>query len=794
MRPLSGGPTAFSQPLGKGGVTAEAAALRYFLATGGNGEDTVVDLALFGLRSLLAQHRIEELHHTVIHAVTESARKEVIAVLATGCKTNRARDHRRRTAEAWVSTHRGAVGPGARGILSTFSGNRKTRPQSAQVAAPRTGPSAALPGGAATAPAPPPSRSAPVRPRVGASRPNVLARYPFVDGGHMGDVMAGAGLSVPLHSLQPRQAARLATRAFADHRSGACGLPSSGVAAALEDLFFGGSTTRSDDFPSLSLVLSVAGEWLPELLEPDAAERAQGGFDWTLQHPPAGENGRMLRSSPQPGLCLDQNDWIMLVRHVVLRLQGLESGRPEEGAGPPPRGWATAGLHQREPASRVTLGRSHGIVGGDGGGGGARADDAHGGGNAAVATRLDDSNAAALVYDRTSKADISGGEDSEYEEEKNYGAHSGRCLSGAAARSGTTGQGPGPADAGTRDAAAQRDTRVGEADRGGVGGSGSGGGCGRRAADAGRSASGPALHQVGAPNRRPPSAASCPPQAASAKSPFFVSRSPPRGHATAAALSVRAAESAAARRAVRLSLAAAAPLQAVALRRRVENAQSRIALEVRRDRELARRKQRKEDAVIAQLIAQHRERTPEECVPQGDHSEGRGSSYGGGSDGGAVQDARWDGPVRVIDSVGDTGFGSMGSATGEKSTEEMAGGNDDSGGDAGDADGSSGDGSSGSGGGGAGGDDGDGDDYGGCGNGDEDAGYYGPDETCGHADSSGKAGGSSPGTSTGGGEDDEGLHEMGGSGGAASSSTEPTAVRRQKSRLLGRRSKTLPPV
>jgi hypothetical protein len=150
-------------------------------------------LATFGLRVLLQQHRLENLLHSTASVVdaTESARTELLSIIRRHIRSEKKKQR--------VST-------------------AKVRPALHQPPAPR---------GRTHTSVTHPVDDAPAR-VVGKSReprPDVLAKYPFVDGqGHVGAVLAGSPPSTAFHRLAKREIKRLAGRTFTEFRASTLGI------------------------------------------------------------------------------------------------------------------------------------------------------------------------------------------------------------------------------------------------------------------------------------------------------------------------------------------------------------------------------------------------------------------------------------------------------------------------------------------------------------------------------------------------------------------------------------------
>jgi hypothetical protein len=150
-------------------------------------------LATFGLRVLLQQHRLEDLLHSTASVVnaTESARTELLSIIRRHIRAEK-KKQRVSTAKVRPALHQP---PAARGRTHTSVTH--------------------------------PVDDAPAR-VVGKSReprPNVLAKYPFVDGqGHVGEVLAGSPPSTAFHRLAKREIKRLAGRTFTEFRASTLGI------------------------------------------------------------------------------------------------------------------------------------------------------------------------------------------------------------------------------------------------------------------------------------------------------------------------------------------------------------------------------------------------------------------------------------------------------------------------------------------------------------------------------------------------------------------------------------------
>ncbi|KAG5180828.1 hypothetical protein JKP88DRAFT_323156 [Tribonema minus] len=318
-------------------ASADAFALRHVLAKFPREQKTVIEecLAWHGLRVLLQAHRLDDLlgNASAVLAATEAARREVHAIL---------REHSTRGPR-----------PTARTKAATAVAKRRTR--SASPTTPR------LP-------------RSPVKGTLRGSRqpdiprPDVLAKYPFVDGqGNVGEILACPPRTTPFHRLAKREIRRLAKAAFMEYRSSAHGIrlhaPPQIAPTGITPLFDARcrtSTPRLRDFKSalsalfgeatysacggMHLILALAQEALPHSLQlvlrdtsdlgdvstaPSVATFGMGLTEDNIEVP---GNTHPVKV-PRNDAAVDQSEWTRLVAHVVRRLWQME-GRGLQLGGP----------------------------------------------------------------------------------------------------------------------------------------------------------------------------------------------------------------------------------------------------------------------------------------------------------------------------------------------------------------------------------------------------------------------------------------------------------------------------
>jgi hypothetical protein len=253
-------------------------------------------LASYGLRSLLASYRLDDvLALEKLEALVGSAAKDIEVA---------ARDHAR------IKWHRRKAAEGA----------GKPAPKSpAEVAAPV----ADLSG-----------------------RPDVLEKFPFVDGeGGVSDVLSGDARQprAPLHHLAKREIRRIATKVYEEFKTSAHGIHLDDLSRALQILFEGDRASPLIAGTSTSVKGSSYGPYGVHLIRALAEEAlpsqvkfaAKDGSELSYSSVPSIDTFAMGLGNASGGPCVTRKDasinhegWLSMVFHIVRRLWQLEnSGR-----------------------------------------------------------------------------------------------------------------------------------------------------------------------------------------------------------------------------------------------------------------------------------------------------------------------------------------------------------------------------------------------------------------------------------------------------------------------------------